>query len=460
MPTLSNNEKQLRRLGRLPWLRTVCSRRLATLGAGGAALALSRNNDPVVRARLGMFQSAITAHENQQAGTAIENLAVISAYLRLGRFDPARALAATLLNTKHSEVLISQMLCFDPSFIAERQDVPLWAATLATRLAEGSNLDSDTLANLIDKFPDCPVDQTWLSRTTQQLPDVSGYFHAHHLQTPTFTQGQDPNSSIISSIRCETHQSHSCDELVTVVLCARDVEKYIAVALNSVLSQSWTNLEILVVDDASTDQTAAIIRDIVNTDPRVKLIVNANSKGVYHARNLALQRASGDFITFHDGDDWSHPQKIERQVSLLIDQPDKLASLSQMVRINDSGKFTLRLGWSFPRLNMSSLMFRREPVLQELGMFHEVVSGADEEYVARIRLKYGAASVAKIRKVLSFATDRKASLTHSSSDEHNSVHQIRITYCEAWRRWHRDCYLHRLDAYQDDGIPPFSMGQN
>lgn len=102
--------------------------------------------------------------------------------------------------------------------------------------------------------------------------------------------------------------------LVSVVIPARDVETYIETTLESVLRQTWDDLEVLVVDDGSQDQTAEIVLDISKRDHRLKLIQNPGPVGPAGARNAGLDAATGAYIAFLDSDDLWERRKVELQV--------------------------------------------------------------------------------------------------------------------------------------------------
>lgn len=89
----------------------------------------------------------------------------------------------------------------------------------------------------------------------------------------------------------------------SVIIPAYNAEKFIPRAINSALEQTERRLEVIVVDDASTDATASIVADIANSDNRVHLLQNAVNSGPGAARNRALDRASGDWILLLDADD-------------------------------------------------------------------------------------------------------------------------------------------------------------
>lgn len=99
--------------------------------------------------------------------------------------------------------------------------------------------------------------------------------------------------------------------LVSVVIPAFDAERFIAGAVESVLSQTHANLELIVIDDGSRDDTPEIVRSVA--DPRVQLVSGPN-RGVTRARNDGLSRSRGEAIAFLDADDRWRPVKLERQL--------------------------------------------------------------------------------------------------------------------------------------------------
>lgn len=111
----------------------------------------------------------------------------------------------------------------------------------------------------------------------------------------------------------------SNNPLVSVVIPAFNAERYIASTLNSVLSQTHSNLQVIVVDDASSDGTAAILRSFA--DSRIEIITQSINSHHVAARNLALERAKGDYIAFLDNDDLWMPDKLEKQLSVMEAMP-------------------------------------------------------------------------------------------------------------------------------------------
>jgi len=112
--------------------------------------------------------------------------------------------------------------------------------------------------------------------------------------------------------------------LVSILIPSYNAEPWIAETLTSALAQTWVNIEIIVVDDGSTDHTLAAARKFAST--RVQVISQPNG-GASAARNRALKAAQGNYIQYLDADDLLEPDKIERQLELLVNgNPDWIAS--------------------------------------------------------------------------------------------------------------------------------------
>ena len=110
--------------------------------------------------------------------------------------------------------------------------------------------------------------------------------------------------------------------IVTVVIPLYNAEKYIAETLQSVLAQTYPNIEVLVIDDGSTDDSLVIAKTYESE--KVKVFSQPN-KGASAARNYGLREAKGDYIQFLDADDLLSSNKIEEQVKVLVEQPSKVA---------------------------------------------------------------------------------------------------------------------------------------
>ncbi len=99
-------------------------------------------------------------------------------------------------------------------------------------------------------------------------------------------------------------------------------ERFLAEAIESILQQTFTDFEFLIVDDGSMDGSLAIIQDYAERDPRIRILELPENKGVSIARNTGITQASGKLITGMDSDDISLPQRLEKQVAYLEAHPD------------------------------------------------------------------------------------------------------------------------------------------
>lgn len=109
---------------------------------------------------------------------------------------------------------------------------------------------------------------------------------------------------------------------VTVVTNVRNGEKYIGQAVESILTQTFKDFEYLILDDASTDNTLAIVSKYANGDERLKIVANAEHMGLSASRNQGIDLASGEYIALQDADDISVPQRLENQLVFLDSNPE------------------------------------------------------------------------------------------------------------------------------------------
>ncbi|MFD1064446.1 glycosyltransferase family 2 protein [Oceanobacillus locisalsi] len=227
---------------------------------------------------------------------------------------------------------------------------------------------------------------------------------------------------------------------ITVIIPAYRSESGISVALRSLTKQTWTNLEIIVVDDCSPDDTAAVVQTWKEQDDRIQLLQTETNSGPYAARNIALNQAIGELVTINDADDWSHPRKIEIQARHLLQNPSVIANTSEHARLTED-LFLYRRGMPGKYIfsNMSSIMFRRRPVLEKVGYWDKVRFAADSEFKKRLALTFGTEKVQDLSTgPLSFPMQSSGSLTGSSSFGYNGfLMGARKEYAEAHNRMHQ-----------------------
>jgi hypothetical protein len=252
----------------------------------------------------------------------------------------------------------------------------------------------------------------------------------------------DPGQPLsILNVACDRLPDAPTAGRVSVIMPVWNAEKTIEAALRSLLSQTYRDLSVIVVDDASTDRSTEVADSIAAGDPRVRVLRQPVNRGAYAARNRGLAEADGEFVTTHDADDWSHPERIARQVAVLSSHPDVIGVLTDWVRTTPDLRVTP--GWRLSpdpfSLNCSSFLFRSR-ITTEIGGWDEVRFGADSEFISRCSARYGADAVvtADPRVPLAFGLDSPNSLTRRK-DTHISTffYGKRQIYAEAGAFLHR-----------------------
>ena len=105
--------------------------------------------------------------------------------------------------------------------------------------------------------------------------------------------------------------------LVSIIMPSYNSSKYIAKTIDSIINQSYTNWELLITDDCSTDNTCEIIKEYTAYNQRIKLFTFLENKGAGVARNKSIKEAKGRYIAFCDSDDRWKPEKLEVQLRFM-----------------------------------------------------------------------------------------------------------------------------------------------
>ncbi len=243
--------------------------------------------------------------------------------------------------------------------------------------------------------------------------------------------------------------------LVSVIIPAYNAQAFLRATLDSVLAQTYDRLEVIVVDDGSTDDTGAVVAAVKATDPRVRLITKTNG-GVSSARNAGIAAARGDYVAFLDADDIWHPEKIAAQIDVLrpAGRERYVAAFSLHLRIDADGRVAGKSrSWPFdefslpahivlrPVGNGSSLIVRRDVAICAGGFDEDYVTrGAggceDFDFELRIAAQYPIACVRKYHvgyRVydgnMSSDSPKMARAIHETLDRHLQLHDDLSTYC-------------------------------
>ncbi len=127
------------------------------------------------------------------------------------------------------------------------------------------------------------------------------------------------------------------EELISVIMPVYNVEKFISKAIQSILNQSYSNFEFIIVDDCSTDATYGICQKYADEDPRIKLFRNEKNSQIEFSLNKALEKSSGKYIARMDGDDISDKFRLERMKKYLEEHQDIKLVGTSAVTIDENG---------------------------------------------------------------------------------------------------------------------------
>lgn len=244
--------------------------------------------------------------------------------------------------------------------------------------------------------------------------------------------------------------------LVTVVMSSFRPDESLFGSIRSVLNQSWKSLELLVVDDASGPEYDEIYGRVARMDTRIRLVRQKVNGGTYLVRNKAISLARGAFIGFQDDDDWSHPERIERQMAPMLRDPSVMATQSLCFR-TDEYLDPVKIGYrQHLRRNESSLLFRAE-VVRRIGFFHYTRKGGDSEYRLRLEAAFGRPTTVVGDEALAIIRLTPGSL---SRDEFSPGfrHPSRLVYAECFKFIHaraslEESHFRSIREYTDSFVP-------
>jgi glycosyltransferase involved in cell wall biosynthesis len=191
--------------------------------------------------------------------------------------------------------------------------------------------------------------------------------------------------------------------LVSVIMTNFNKEKFITEAVESVLRQTLSDIELIIVDDSSTDRSLQILSDLAKTDFRIKVLSNSVNKGPSYCRNRALKIASGRYISFIDSDDLIRADRLQKMVNAIDARPHRIA-YTHVCLIDENGVITSRIhpeSRNFPPEGDAGRYVLKEWIwapstfmmpssaLKEVGYFDESFrSGEDLDYLIRLTEKY------------------------------------------------------------------------
>jgi glycosyltransferase involved in cell wall biosynthesis len=167
--------------------------------------------------------------------------------------------------------------------------------------------------------------------------------------------------------------------LVSVILPAYNSEEYLSRSISSILNQTYKNLELIVINDGSTDRTEEVVEKYAETETRIVYCSQENT-GPSSARNTGIERSVGEYIAYQDSDDYSYPTRLERQVEFLEGNPTVAMVYTGVLQRLQNGRIERLKPIPFDRLRIlhenfvacGSVMHRNE-VFDKVGYWNEKI---------------------------------------------------------------------------------------
>lgn len=225
--------------------------------------------------------------------------------------------------------------------------------------------------------------------------------------------------------------------LVSVIIPAYKAERFIEETIRSVINQSYTNIECIVVDDGSTDSLASIVLKLIKEDDRITYIRQQN-EGVSSARNHGFKISKGEYISFLDADDIWNSKRIERTMHALVNSEDNLGLVHTDMRfmtidsvLMDQKNYGLSgkvlddlLLWEQCVIPAPSSVLIKREVLNNIGLFNsELSTAADQEFFMRVTHRY---QILRIPEELGF------SRIYGTSMSRNNAHLLEKDHIKAF----------------------------
>ena len=279
------------------------------------------------------------------------------------------------------------------------------------------------------------ADEEWLDL-------MNAWGSANGLPEMTLMKGVEPR---YHRLRFHAIDPVAAPEKVSVIMSAFNAASTINQAAESILTQSWQNLELIIVNDASTDGTAEIIEHLATRDERVRVLHNPRNVGPFVSKNRAIKFSTGRYVTGHDADDIAVPTRIADQMEPIMHLPACAATVTYMIRVDSNGILSQTsdiCSYSYDGISkkaMISLLVDRELLTSKIGYWDSVRFGGDSELLRRVAA-YLDSRLREVKKIGLVCLDADGSLTNDRQHGVScweGVSPVRSEYQKSWSAWHR-----------------------
>ena len=241
--------------------------------------------------------------------------------------------------------------------------------------------------------------------------------------------------NILSSVDLNPVKTITQGPLVSIMMSAFNAGDTIDYAIRSLLAQSYQNIEVLVCDDHSSDNTLTIAQEWAQKDSRVRVFRSNKNQGTYNIRNDLIREAKGEFLTFQDSDDYALPSRIEIQLETIASQ-QKALCIGNWVRVRPDGSFMFFQDGAVTRFCVVSVMAHRS-VFERMPPFRSSLVAADTEFYELCKCYIGESEIAIEKRPLILGLWGEGSLTRQTdltADHSGYVAQRRRSYAEVAAR--------------------------
>jgi glycosyltransferase involved in cell wall biosynthesis len=218
------------------------------------------------------------------------------------------------------------------------------------------------------------------------------------------------SDNILNSIKFEKQKIFKNGSKISVIMSAYNASETVEYAIRSLLNQTVDNIEILVCDDASDDDTLNKMLKLSKEKSQVRVFRSIKNQGTYNIRNNLIKKATGKYITFQDSDDYSLPNRLEKQV-IELEKSDKIICFTQWVRIKKNGSFVFFHDDNVSRFCVVSAMLTKE-TFKKIPPFRKSLVAADTEFYQTIIKEYGRDKIHQIYAPYNFGLADECSLTN------------------------------------------------
>ena len=178
---------------------------------------------------------------------------------------------------------------------------------------------------------------------------------------------------------------------ITVLLPVYNCELYIQTAIESIMNQTFTDFELLIIDDASTDGTVSILKNIM--DPRIQLIQKSKNSGYTNSLNYGLKIAKGEYIARMDADDISHPERFAQQLAYLDTNPEVVVCGTTYKIVGNDKKIMLpelheaiKIGLLWGNCISHPTVMIRKKIIEDFSIRYDTSKEPAEDYDLWVRI--------------------------------------------------------------------------